>query len=267
MGGPPRAGDAPPGTRLPALTSKVCTGMLLALRERGCAGGAGVAELISCRALSAWGRAERGRELPAPCPAPPLARPPTPKLTFFSMLERKSFSTDSFSTRLSSSCSPLCGAVWKPRGVTAPGWRPQPPAPTTPTPPGMGRMTRTPPCHPSAVGTMGTVGTSACPRGPRGPAPLCPRALAPHLLQDFGDHGGALLVEHLGEDLQPRQHLVHLAAGRGWASAQRPSVCPPARPSPARGAHLCSRLQEVTRVLLRWGRLLAPALTASRSSV
>lgn len=104
----------------------------------------------------------------------------------------------------------------------------QPPAPSPqhPNPPW-----GAPPCHPSAVGTMGTVGTSACPRGPRGPAPLCPRALAPHLLQDFGDHGGALLVEHLGEDLQPRQHLVHLAAGRGWASAQRPSVCPPARPS------------------------------------
>lgn len=31
--------------------------------------------------------------------------------TFFWMPDRKSFSTDSFSTRLSSSCSPVCGGV------------------------------------------------------------------------------------------------------------------------------------------------------------
>lgn len=32
--------------------------------------------------------------------------------TFFWMPDRKSFNTDSFSTRLSSSCSPVCGGFY-----------------------------------------------------------------------------------------------------------------------------------------------------------
>lgn len=46
--------------------------------------------------------------------------------------------------------------------------------------------------------------------GSRGAQPLPP--LPPYLLEDAGDHGRALLVEHLGEDLQARQDLVHLTA-------------------------------------------------------
>ena len=66
-----------------ALASKVCTGMLLALRDTGCAGTAGLAELISCSAFSAcgWrgdgegGGRRVGVSTPIPQPSPPHSHP------------------------------------------------------------------------------------------------------------------------------------------------------------------------------------------------
>lgn len=54
---------------------------------------------------------------------------------------------------------------------------------------------------------------------------------------------------------------------RGGDQRLRCSLSHRGAPGSRPGSYLCSLLQEVTRVLLRWGRLLAPALTASRSRV
>lgn len=88
-GTPGRCRNTPPGgpfkrgERGSGLTSKVCTGMLLALRERGWGGAAGVAELISCRAFSAWqSRRQRRQSAGHRDPQPPQPHqnpsPPTP---------------------------------------------------------------------------------------------------------------------------------------------------------------------------------------------
>lgn len=174
-------------------------------------------------------------------PPGPAARPPAPALTFFSMLERKSFSTDSFSTRLSSSCSPLCVAVWKPPGRHGSQWgrmgppqpRSQTPAPTIPAPrdgrDGEGislppkcaalRAPRAPQPAPGEPGEPPRPGdvTAASP---------CPRPLTCwRILETMGELCWSNTLERISSPASTLSTSLRGEGGRQRA-AQRPSVRP-----------------------------------------